>query len=142
MLVAGVLVLGGIVSQWSNPAEVLSSVSLTGGALPPPNPSPGTPVTSTVVDYERVMAQHFLEADLSSFSGLGVVVITLQGSLDGVNWYTIGSSGFSAPGVATLGPSVLPAQYVQVVAVAETEGSGPVVSATGLNASVIASETV
>jgi hypothetical protein len=128
-------------SAWSAPAVGLSDADVTGGGTtvaPNITEEAGTPVTGAAVNYERVMSVHAIQAAVSDLEG-DFVVVALQGSLDGVNWYVLTTPTFVGDGTIMSSPVTTPAQYVQVVATAVTAGS-PITTAT-VNALVIAKET-
>lgn len=131
-------------SAWSTPTTALASADVTGGT-PDEGTAPGTPVTGSVINYERVMSVHALTATLASISGGdGLAGVSLQGSLDGENWYSILGVSFpqgATPGVSLVAPVTTPAQYVQVVVQAFTQGGGVTpISASITDVLVIAQE--
>ena len=91
-------------THWGIPLTALNAASVT---------SP-IPVTGTAIDLGEVRDVHAIEVIVSSFSGSGYIDTGVMGSLDGVNWYGVGS----VPGAATgdgvfIAQSTVPARYLQ-----------------------------
>lgn len=91
-------------THWGFPLTVLNGASVT---------SP-TPVNGSVIDLGEVRDVHAIQVTVSSFSGSGYVATGVMGSLDGSNWYSVGS----IPGAATgngvfFVESTVPARYLQ-----------------------------
>lgn len=95
------------------------------------SPNPGTPVVGSTADWEQVRSVHAAVITVNDVSGGpssfgGTFSATLNGSLDGVNWYPVATtSSYTTGGTGlVVSTGTQPARYVQAVAVANTEGYG------------------
>lgn len=98
-------------------------------ALPTTSVSTGPAVLGSVIDLAEIRDVHVLQVTITNFTGSGVMGAAVQGSLDGVNWYSTpevanipgGASGngvYFNQGGGAVAPAVsIPARFLQALAV-------------------------
>ena len=102
---------------WEVPAEYFSAESVT----------PSAAVTSGIIDHLKIVDTHVLQVETSSFTG-SFLIVQLQGSLDGVGWYTLLTVNPSANGT-TEANGGLPARYTRVFAEPEDGSTSGTINA-------------
>lgn len=123
--------------SWTDPKEV-GIGAITGDTGGPDTVFAGYS-PDPVVDYERVLGSHAVLWKVGALS-LATVTVSLQGSLDGTNWYALDGGGLtiSATGVSLVVCKDKPARYVRtstnITGTSSAQGSATV------NASAVADE--
>jgi hypothetical protein len=102
-------------SGWTVPANSFNATTL----VAPPNQNGAT------VELAEILTEHACEVIVVCTTAGDEVLITLQGSLDGANWYSLGSAGVPAGGAAGAGTtSVLIAATGQAALFTRANGYG------------------
>lgn len=109
-------------SNWEIPVEYLAAASV----------APPTATISGVEDHLRVVDEHALQVEASSFTG-SFLIVQLQGSLDGVGWYVLTAVNPNSNNTFFSDVSGVPARYTRVLAEPEDGSTSGTVTVTAVS---------